>query len=60
MGVFGREPCITGGAKLSGEKNCPAWIFLKSVNPKPAEDAAGASSVGVIGVTPLEPVVPKN
>ena len=53
---------MAGGAKLSGEKNCPVGIFLKSVNPSPP-DVAGARTVGVngvIGVTPLEAVAPKN
>lgn len=53
---------MAGGAKLNGENTCPAGTFLKSVNPSPAEEA-GAINVGVIGVmgvTPLEAVVPKN
>ena len=75
MGVFGRPPWIpwrpwrpwrpwimVGGARLSGEKNCPVGMFRKSANPSPPE-VAGARTVGVsgvIGVTPLEAVVPKN
>ena len=51
---------MAGGARLNGEKTCP--VDLKSVKPNPA-DVAGANRVGVIGVigvTPLEAVVPKN
>lgn len=64
MGVLGREPWImAGGARLNGENTCPAGTFLKSVNPSPPAEDAGAIKVGVIGVigvTPLEAVVPKN
>lgn len=64
MGVLGREPWImAGGARLNGENTCPAvWTFLKSVNPSPAEDAGAirVGVIGVIGVTPLDAVVPKN
>ena len=61
MGVLGSDPWImVGGARLNGEKTCP--VGLKSVKPNPPE-VAGAKRVGVIGVigvTPLEAVVPKN
>ena len=54
---------MVGGARLSGEKNWLAGMCRKSVvNPSPQE-VAGARTVGVsgvIGVIPLEGVVPKN
>ena len=62
VGVLGSDPGITdGGARLNGENTCP-WTPRKSVKPRP-EELAGASSVGVmgvIGVTPVVAAVPKN